>query len=91
MDSRVKEVDFRVDEVVFRVDEPPRLHPPSRSLAANLYGNVDWNLNINLGGSSYRWNVFYAKSALNTSDLNLKEDVVDVNKTEKRVAKRIMK
>jgi hypothetical protein len=59
------------------------------AIPANQFGDVGGNLNINFGDPSYRWNTIYAKSALNTSDLNLKRDVVDVNQTEKRVAKRI--
>ena len=42
---------------------------------------------VNLGGPSNRWNTVYAiTGTINTSDLNEKQDIADLDATEKRVA-----
>ena len=57
---------------------------------ANNFGDVGAGLNIDLGGSGYKWNNFFYKGSFNPSDFNLKRDIVGVNQAEKQVANRIM-
>ena len=45
---------------------------------------------LSLGTASFRWTTVYATTALiNTSDINTKQDISELNETEKRVATRI--